>query len=221
MRNKKWYAVALIIIAAAAVSFYMRGKPAVSEVGPAQTAAAAPRQITYDKGFPSLSGLVKETKPSVVNISTTTVVKGIGGPNPFGNAFRDFFGNDEFFDKFFGGNNGPRREFKQRSLGSGVIIDKDGYILTNNHVVEKATSIKVKLSDGKEYDAKVIGKDAKTDIALIKVSAKELARCRPRRLRQAGGGRLGGRHRQPLRPRPYRDGRHSEREGARHRAGAL
>jgi serine protease Do len=174
MRNKKWYAVVLVIIAAAAVSFYMRGKPAGSEVSPAQTAPAHSKEITYERGFPSLSGLVKETKPSVVNISTTTVVKGIGGPNPFGNAFRDFFGNDEFFDKFFGGNNGPRREFKQKSLGSGVIIDKDGYILTNNHVVEKATSIKVKLSDGKEYDAKVIGKDAKTDIALIKVNARNL-----------------------------------------------
>ena len=62
--------------------------------------------------------------------------------------------------------------FKQKSLGSGFIIDKDGYILTNNHVVEKASLIKVKLSDGKEYEAKVVGKDAKTDIALIKIDAK-------------------------------------------------
>ncbi len=91
-------------------------------------------------------------------------------PGRFGNSLKDFFGNDEFFDKFFG--NEPTREFKQKSLGSGVIIDKEGYILTNNHVVEKASSIKVKLSDGKEYDAKVIGKDAKTDIALIKVNVK-------------------------------------------------
>ncbi len=173
MRNKKWYAIAVIIIIAAVISFYMKGKPAVPEAGAPQAAGApAPRPITFEKGFPSLSGLVKETKPSVVNISTTTVVKGIAGPNPFGDAFRDFLGNDEFFGKFFGGNNGPRREFKQKSLGSGVIIDRTGFILTNNHVVEKATSIKVKLSDGKEYDAKVIGKDAKTDIALIKVSAK-------------------------------------------------
>jgi serine protease Do len=169
MRNKKWYVIAVILIIAAVASFYMKGKPAGSSAGLPQ-AVENPRQVTYERGFPSLAGLVKETKPSVVNISTTTVVKGIGTPGPFGNAFRDFFGNDEFFDKFFG--SGPTREFKQKSLGSGVIIDKDGYILTNNHVVEKATSIKVKLSDGKEYDAKVIGKDGKTDIALIKVSAK-------------------------------------------------
>ena len=82
------------------------------------------------------------------------------------NPFRDFFGED-FFDKFFG--NSPRRELKQKSLGSGFVIDREGYILTNNHVVEKASSIKVKLSDEKEYDAKIIGRDPKTDIALIKI----------------------------------------------------
>ena len=63
----------------------------------------------------------------------------------------------------------PQREFKQKSLGSGFIISPDGYIFTNNHVVEQADKILVKLSDGKEYEAKVIGKDAKTDIALIKI----------------------------------------------------
>jgi serine protease Do len=82
------------------------------------------------------------------------------------NPFRDFFGED-FVDKFFG--NSPRKERKQKSLGSGFIIDREGYILTNNHVVEKASSIKVKLSDEKEYDAKIIGRDPKTDIALIKI----------------------------------------------------
>jgi len=130
------------------------------------------KPVAFDKGLPSLSGLVKSIKPCVVNISTTMTIKGpdlserfMGPQNPF----RDFFGND-FFERFFG--DIPRREFKQRSLGSGFIIDKDGYILTNNHVVEKASSIKVKLTDGKEYDAKVIGKDAKTDIALIKINAK-------------------------------------------------
>ncbi|MFA7302105.1 MAG: DegQ family serine endoprotease, partial [Candidatus Shapirobacteria bacterium] len=86
------------------------------------------------------------------------------------NPFKDFFG-DEFFDKFFG--NSPRREFKQRSLGSGLIIDREGYILTNNHVVEKAQTIKVKLSDEKEYDAAIVGRDPKTDIALIKINATQ------------------------------------------------
>ena len=74
---------------------------------------------------------------------------------------------DDFFERFFGDT--PQREFKQKSLGSGFIISSDGYIFTNNHVVEQADKILVKLSDGKEYEAKIIGKDAKTDIALIKI----------------------------------------------------
>ena len=170
MRNKKWYVMIGILIVAALASLYIKGEGWSAGRWPVPRPARTARPVTFDKGLPSLSGLVKETKPSVVNISTTTVVKGIDLPGRFGNPFKDFFGNDEFFDKFFG--DGPGREFKQKSLGSGVIIDKEGYILTNNHVVEKASSIKVKMSDGKEYDAKVIGKDAKTDIALIKVNAK-------------------------------------------------
>lgn len=169
MTSKKWYLMIGILVVAALGSLYIKGKLIGGEavVVPAN---ASPRQVMFDKGLPSLSGLVKETKPSVVNISTTTVVKSLDMQGRSGNPFKEFFGGDEFFDKFFG--DAPTREFKQRSLGSGFVIDKEGYILTNNHVVEKASSIKVKLSDGKEYDAKVIGKDAKTDIALIKITAK-------------------------------------------------
>jgi serine protease Do len=81
--------------------------------------------------------------------------------------FQRFFGRDDLFRKFF--EEAPEREFKQRSLGSGFIISSDGYIFTNNHVVEKADKIKVKLAGGKEYDAEVKGKDPTTDIALIKI----------------------------------------------------
>ncbi len=172
MRNKKWYAIVGVLIIAVIVSLHLRGeKPAPPQAAVPQAAASLP-PVGFDRGLPTLSGLVKATKPSVVNISTTTVVKGMDLPGRFGNQLKDFFGgNDEFFEKFFG-NNGPTKEFKQKSLGSGVIIDRDGYILTNNHVVEKASSIKVKFSDGKEYEAKVVGKDAKTDIALIKVKVR-------------------------------------------------
>ena len=91
--------------------------------------------------------------------------------------FRHFFrgprGKDDpfedFFDKFFGEDN--QREFKQRSLGSGFILDKKGYIVTNHHVVENADEIQVILKDGQEYDAKVVGRDANTDLALIKIKA--------------------------------------------------
>ena len=134
-------------------------------------AFAAPSGVSVSPPF-SFADLAEKLDPAVVNISTTKIFRG-GDMKSFMSPFMDefpldrFFGGDEFFRRFFG--NSPEREFKQKSLGSGFIISKDGYIFTNNHVVEKADEIIVKLSDGKEYDAKVIGKDAKTDIALIKI----------------------------------------------------
>jgi serine protease Do len=116
---------------------------------------------------PTLADLVDKVKPGVVNISTTTTVRVPGNP------FRHFFGPDDqgpfsdFFRKHYG--DVPDRELKQRSLGSGFIIDKDGYIITNNHVVERADEITVKIS-GKEYKATIIGRDPKTDLALIKLA---------------------------------------------------
>jgi serine protease Do len=112
----------------------------------------------------SFAELAKKASPSVVNISTVKVLKGGGQtPLPFGpnDQFRDFF------DRYF--KDQVPRDYKQQALGSGFVIDKEGYILTNNHVVEKSDEIKVKLADGKEYAAKVVGKDPKTDLALIKV----------------------------------------------------
>jgi serine protease Do len=128
------------------------------------------KESTEVVGFPqSFADLAEKVKPAVVNISTTTTVKIPGNP------FRQFFGPEEqepfgdFFHKFFG--NVPDRELKQQSLGSGFIIDKDGFIITNNHVVEGADEIKVKLADGREFKAKVTGRDKKTDLALIKISS--------------------------------------------------
>ncbi len=121
-------------------------------------------------GFPkSFADLAEQVKPAVVNISTTSTVKVPGNP------FRQFFGPNEqnpfggFFHQYFG--DVPDRELKQQSLGSGFIVDKDGYIITNNHVVEGAEEIKVKLTDGREFKAKVVGRDTKTDLALIKISS--------------------------------------------------
>jgi serine protease Do len=73
---------------------------------------------------------------------------------------------------FFGprGDDNPSRDFRQRSLGSGFIIDKDGYIVTNNHVIEDADEIKVRLSNDKEFDAEIVGRDEKTDLALIRIA---------------------------------------------------
>jgi serine protease Do len=113
--------------------------------------------------------LAKELTPSVVNIYTTQVIKGrstrffspFGEDDPFNELFRRFFGD-------------APRQFKATSLGSGFIINRDGYILTNNHVVQNATDISVKLGDGREFKAKLIGRDPKTDIALIKIDASNL-----------------------------------------------
>ena len=117
----------------------------------------------------SFSSLAEMASPAVVNVRTEkTVTAG-------GKLYRHFnqspFGNDDrfndFFEKFFGEQ--PQKEHKERSLGSGFIIDKEGFIVTNNHVIENADKIKVKLKDGKEYNAEIIGRDPSTDLALIKV----------------------------------------------------
>ncbi len=110
-------------------------------------------------------------RPAVVNVSTTQrpPQRESGGRRPqlppsFQGPFRDFFGED-FFERFFG--QPPQRE--QHSLGSGVIVDKRGYILTNNHVIEQADQIEVRLSDKRKFQATVVGKDPKTDLAVIKI----------------------------------------------------
>ncbi len=138
--------------------------------GPRASDAALPG--LSQQGPPSFADLAERVNHAVVNISTTQVLKEnpmqpFLGPN---SPFRDFFG-DEFFKRFFG--EGPQGQMKTHALGSGFIIDSDGLILTNNHVVEKADEIKIKTDEGKEYDAKVVARDPKTDIALIKVTAKD------------------------------------------------
>src|SRR5437667_1598116 len=122
----------------------------------------------------SFAPVVKKVAPAVVNVFTTKTVR---NPMP---EIVPFF-DDPFWRRFFGspfGDNGGRRAprtFKERSLGSGVIVTKDGYILTNNHVVDGADEIKVALTkDKKQYTAKVIGRDPKTDVAVLKIEAKDL-----------------------------------------------
>src|SRR5579875_308190 len=121
----------------------------------------------------SFASLVKEVAPAVVNVSTTEKVE--GGPMmdlPFQNLpenspFR------QFFKHFFNGQMGPGqgRSMVAHSLGSGFIIDPAGYVVTNNHVIGKATEISVTLNDGKTYKAKLIGRDERTDLALLKINA--------------------------------------------------
>ena len=126
-----------------------------------------------DKTGKAFAAVVKKAKPAVVFIGVEKPVKGMTGVSPF-----DFF-NDPFFERFFGPQfrhpQVPKqRQRKQRGAGSGFIISKDGYILTNNHVVEDADKITVRLSDEREFKAKVIGTDPQSDVALIKIDGKNL-----------------------------------------------
>jgi serine protease Do len=139
--------------------------------------AARPVDNAYALSVPeSFSKLAATAKPGVVNIRTVKTIKG-GSP-----LFRHFFGNPfggnrNPFEEFFGpfGGEGHQRDFKQRSLGSGFIIDSNGFIVTNNHVIDNADQIKVILGDEKEFDAVVVGRDDKTDLALIRIKgAKNL-----------------------------------------------
>lgn len=120
----------------------------------------------------SFSQLVKKVKPAVVYISTIKIIKdGREFRHPFGGHANpnDPFG--EFFERFFGG--GPQRDYRQKGLGSGFIIDAQGYVLTNNHVVEQSDEITVTLANEKSYPAEIVGRDPKTDLALIKIKAEE------------------------------------------------
>ena len=120
----------------------------------------------------NFSALAETVSPAVVHIRVVKIVKSEGPA--FGPFNRNPFGDNEQFRDFFSHRFGPQRrpEFKQPGLGSGFIIDKAGYIVTNNHVVDGADSIKVILKDETEYNAEVIGRDPVTDIALIKIEAK-------------------------------------------------
>ena len=115
----------------------------------------------------SISSMVKRLSPSVVNISTTNVTR----IEPFGSPYQDEYFR-KFFDRFFN-EQFPGREFRKKGLGSGFILSTDGYILTNNHVVRKAEEIEVILQSGDRYSAGIVGKDPKTDLALLKIEAEK------------------------------------------------
>jgi len=133
----------------------------LGDVAPAQSQTTSqPQELSQ-----TFRNVAKAVSPAVVYISTVQTVKGVQGQMP------DLFG-DEFFRRFFG--IPEQREFKQRALGSGFIVSEDGYILTNNHMVQNAEKIQVTLSDKREFEAKVIGTDPKSDVAVIKIEGDHL-----------------------------------------------
>jgi len=126
------------------------------------------------RGLPDFSDLAEKQGASVVNISTTQVVRGQAQMMPF-----PFDENDpafEFFKRFIPRNPGGTvpRDFENKSLGSGFIVSGDGYILTNAHVVDGADEVTVRLTDKREFKARIIGADKRTDVALIKIEATGL-----------------------------------------------
>ena len=133
--------------------------------GKAVTYAQADTKAQLQGLSAAFRDVAKKVSPAVVYISVEQTVK---GQQQVPDQFRDFFG-DDFMRRFFGNPDQPR---KQRGLGSGFIISKDGYILTNNHVVEKADKVKVTLADKRELNAKVVGTDPKTDVAVIKIDGE-------------------------------------------------
>ncbi len=136
---------------------------AVKPTPPAPVLASVGAETPMMPG--NFSDLAEKVRPGVVNIQVAKKAKNAGflQGNPFGdqNPFGDFFG------PFSKGN--PPRAPEQRGVGSGFVMSRDGYILTNNHVVEDADQIKVKFANGKEYEAKVVGRDPKTDLAVVKI----------------------------------------------------
>lgn len=172
LKRTKWYLTASVVLMAGIIIGL-----AISSQLDLTTPLSAKNQVSAKsiEALTQLSEALSEVAtvamPSVVNISTTRVISS-REEAPF-----DFF-DDPFFRRFFGDQmphpNVPR-EHKEQSLGSGVIVSADGYIVTNNHVIEKAQEIKVLLSTKRDYKATLVGADPKTDIAVIKIDAKGLS----------------------------------------------
>ncbi len=157
------------VIAAAAIAF----SGALLSATPAVASGLAPQTTVATTQLPDFVQLVEKYGKGVVNISTVREARVIEGADPFGFDER----HAEIFRRFgfpfpFGG--GPRQEPERRGTGSGFIISADGLILTNHHVVDGADEIKVRLTDNREFTGKVLGSDAKTDIAVVKIDAKDL-----------------------------------------------
>ena len=129
-----------------------------------------------DRALPDFTKLVEDSSPAVVNISTTQKRAAQSGPRlPKGLELPDLPENspfNEFFRRFFG--EGEIEQFDAQSLGSGFIISPDGYVISNNHVIKDADEVVVRLTDRREFTAEVVGTDERSDVALLKIDAKDL-----------------------------------------------
>jgi serine protease Do len=175
-RNKFKTTILVLLIAAALVASgfgiatALKPGEKASPSPPCATAALPTTAVSETPMVPAnFSDLAEKVRPGVVNIQVVKKVKNIGlNPHDF---FGGPFGKNNPFGDFFGpfSEGIPPRGFQQQGVGSGFVMSEDGCIVTNNHVVENADKIKVKFANGKEYTATVIGRDSKTDLALIKI----------------------------------------------------
>jgi serine protease Do len=166
VRSVGWLALAAILVSGA-------GGPVAAAQAPAPAVAQARGAI--DAMSQAFETAAAKVSPAVVSIFAEQIVQANSQQGLPDDPFRDFFG-DQFFRRFFGdpgqGGGGARRTV--RGLGSGVIVSRDGLILTNNHVVDKADKLSVVIGDKKSYPAKVIGTDPQTDVAVVRIDAKDL-----------------------------------------------
>ena len=166
-------AMAATLLAALYTTQVRRPEPAQASTA-SVTAEAAPRATGAAFGLETFRDIARASNAGVVNINTSKTVKG--------RSPQDLFG-DDMMERFFGQpapnredapqGRGRERRQTQTSLGSGFVIDKDGYILTNRHVIEGADKVQVTFPGGKSYDAKIVGRDARTDVGLLKIDATE------------------------------------------------
>jgi serine protease Do len=182
---RRWMAIVALVIALVGGGLIASVVTSKHGVVPVFVSTAQAATVEPAGNLVSFSPVVKRTAPAVVNISTTKVIKASasgdmptqrrGRRNPQDQQNPLF--NDPMFRQFFGDNlpfNTIPRDRRESALGSGVIVSPDGYILTNNHVVEGATTVKVTLSDRREFTAKTIGTDSQSDLAVIKIDAGSL-----------------------------------------------
>ncbi|MGA8224654.1 MAG: DegQ family serine endoprotease [Candidatus Acidiferrales bacterium] len=176
LKIRRWVAAIVVVAALAAGGILSQGMKdwtghSVFGAGKASpTIASDGVPVTLGNFANGFSSVLKPALPAVVNIRSSKVVKSQGH-----NSMAPLF-NDPMFRQFFGdqfGQQNPQPE-REQSLGSGVIITTDGTIMTNNHVIDGATDIKVYLSDKREFKAKLIGTDPKTDVAVLKIEANDL-----------------------------------------------
>jgi serine protease Do len=174
-RFKTGIIIALALLSGTAAGTLLTAKTGILHTDKAESPkiaiAASPPvpsgTVSFSSGF---APIIAKVVPAVVNIASTKVVDNTQAAEPFFNdpLFRQFFG-----DQFSQQPDIPKHQ-RERGLGSGVVISSDGYILTNNHVVDGADDVTVSLSDKREFPAKIIGTDPRTDIAVLKVDAKNL-----------------------------------------------